>query len=86
MGGGPSKYVEHQERFVRTNYNKYKDELGSNYSPLQVEGKLRQLYANTDTSKENRNSYILDYKWNDVKNKIKPTYSSQSEEKGQRYY
>ena len=86
MGGGPSKYVDYQERFVRDNYHKYKNELGSNYSSLQVQGKLRQLYANTDTVKENRNSYILDYKWNEVKNKVKPSYASKSEEKGMRYY
>jgi hypothetical protein len=71
MGGGPSKYVEHQERFVRDNYQKYKNELGSNYSSLQVQGKLRQLYANSDTSRENRNSYILDHKWVEVSTKNK---------------
>ena len=86
MGGGPSKYVEHQERFVRDNYQKNKNELGSNYSSLQVQGKLRQLYANSDTSKENRNSYILDHKWVEVKNKVNPTYTSKAEERGQRYY
>ena len=75
MGGGPSKYVESQERFVRDNYQKYKNELGSNYSTMQVQGKLRQLYANSDTCKENKNSYILDYKWKEVKNRVKPTYS-----------
>jgi hypothetical protein len=74
MGGGPSKYVEKQECFVRDNYQKYKNELGNNYSSLQVEGKLRQLYANSDTCKENRNSYILDCKWKEVKNRVKPTY------------
>ncbi len=86
MGGGPSKYVENQERFVRDNYDNYKNELGSNYSRMQIQGKLRQLYANSDTSKENKNSYILDYKWNEIKNKVKPIYSSRSEERGTRYY
>jgi hypothetical protein len=86
MGGGHSKYVEHQERFVRDNYHKYKNELGSNYSSLQVQGKLRQLYANSDTSRENRNSYILDHKWIEVKNKVNPTFASRNEARGQRYY
>jgi hypothetical protein len=86
MGSGPSKYVEDQERFVRDNYQKYKNELGSNYSRLQVQGKLRQLYARSDTINENKNSYILDYKWKEVKNKINSTNISNQENKGQRYY
>jgi len=74
MGAGQSRYVEQQEQFVKNNYHKYKNELGNNYSRPQVEGKLRQLYANSDTSRENRNSYILDYKWNEVKSRITPSY------------
>lgn len=66
MGGGDSKYVQAQEEFVRNNYDSYKKEL-PNYSRLQIQGKLRQLYARSDEITENRFSYINETTWKNAK-------------------
>lgn len=86
MGGGESKYVQDQERFVRANVDIYKAVLPSHLSRSQISGKLRQLYANTDTNKNNKNSYILDYTWIEAKKKVSPVYANYDEERGYRRY
>ena len=86
MGSGESKYVRDQERFVNANVEAYKKTLPSHYSRSQIKGKLRQLYANSDSSRDNRNSYILDHVWKDAKSKITPVYSSERERRGERNY
>jgi hypothetical protein len=86
MGSGNSKYVQDQEIFVNANVEAYKKALSSNYSRGQIKGKLRQLYANSDLSRDNHNSYILDHVWKDVKTKITPVYSSERERRGERNY
>jgi hypothetical protein len=78
MGGGPSIHVERQEQFVRENLQKFKKEVNSpqrymteyRYSDEQVKGKLRQLYHNTDTLKENRYAYINETTWGNAKRNI----------------
>lgn len=67
MGGGESKYVQNQERFVKANVENLKKVLPKRYYKQQIEGKLRQLYANSDCSSNNKNSYINDYEWNKAK-------------------
>lgn len=69
MGGGDSKYVQAQEEFVRNNYNLYKKEL-PDYSRLQIQGKLRQLYARSDEITENRFSYINEITWKNAKRNV----------------
>lgn len=69
MGGGDSKYVQAQEEFVRNNYNLYKKEL-PDYSRLQIQGKLRQLYARSDEMTENRFSYINETMWKNAKRNV----------------
>lgn len=86
MGSGESKYVQDQERFVRDNLKQYKDVLGKDYGDSQVKGKLRQLYASTDTHKENKHSYILSYKWEQAKAKVVPIYNNPNEARGARRY
>ena len=86
MGGGDSKYVQDQERFVNANVDNFKQALPEHYSRSQIKGKLRQLYANSDTSRDNRNSYILDNVWNAAKSKTTPVYSSVAERRGERRY
>jgi len=86
MGGGESRYVQDQEIFVRNNVEKYKEALPPRYSREQIKGKLRQLYANSDTIDRNKNSYIMDYEWSKVKSKVTPTYSTVSEMRGARRY
>jgi hypothetical protein len=86
MGSGNSKYVQDQEIFVNANVEAYKKALSSNYSRGQIKGKLRQLYANSDLSRDNHNSYILNHVWKDVKTKITPVYSSERERRGERNY
>ena len=86
MGGGESRYVQDQEIFVRNNVDKYKEVLPSRYSKEQIKGKLRQLYANSDSVDRNKNSYIMDYEWSKAKQKVIPTYSSTSEMNGLRRY
>jgi hypothetical protein len=86
MGGGESKYVQDQERFVRENVEIYKSALPNNYTSSQIKGKLRQLYANTDTHKENKYSYVMDYEWNKVKALVVPKYASHNEMRGERRY
>lgn len=66
MGGGESKYVQAQEEFVRNNYNSYKKALPE-YSQLQIQGKLRQLYARSDEISENKFSYINETTWKNAK-------------------
>ena len=74
MGAGESVYVQKQEAFVRENRERYKNcKHLSGYSQLQIEGKLRQLYAGTDTSYDNRNSYINSTTWNKVRSSVVPT-------------
>jgi hypothetical protein len=85
MGAGESVYVQNQERFVNNNINNYKKVL-PDYSNSQIKGKLRQLYANSDTCQRNKNSYILDYEWSIVKNKVTPVYLSEQERNGYRRY
>lgn len=86
MGSGHSKYVQDQERFVNANVEAYKKALPSYYSRSQIKGKLRQLYANSDLSRDNQNSYILDHVWQNTKSKITPVYSSERERRGERNY
>lgn len=62
MGAGESVYVQKQEAFVRENRDNFKKHLPE-YSRGQIEGKLRQLYAGTDKSQENRYSYINEQNW-----------------------
>jgi hypothetical protein len=73
MGAGESVYVQKQEAFVRANRDTFKKEL-STYSNRQIEGKLRQLYANTDKRKENEYSYINKTAWNNACSKIVPKH------------
>jgi hypothetical protein len=73
MGAGESVYVQKQEAFVRENREAFKKELNG-YSSRQVEGKLRQLYANTDKRKENEYSYINKRSWNNACSKVVPKY------------
>ena len=70
MGGGDSKYVQSQEKFVRENYNSYKSKL-PNYSECQIKGKMRQLYAGTDERRDNRYSYINDQTWKNAKANVR---------------
>ena len=70
MGGGDSKYVQAQEKFVRENYISYKNKL-PNYSECQIKGKMRQLYAGTDERHENRFSYINEQTWKNTKTSLK---------------
>jgi hypothetical protein len=86
MGAGESVYVQNQERFVTANVEIYKKGLPEHYSRSQIKGKLRQLYANSDTSKDNKNSYILHHVWTNAKNNITPVYASEEERKGYRKY
>lgn len=86
MGSGDSKYVQDQERFVNANIDNFKKVLPEHYSRSQIKGKLRQLYANSDTSRDNKSSYILDNVWNTAKTKTAPVYSSIDEKRGLRRY
>jgi hypothetical protein len=86
MGGGNSRYVDDQERFVRDNYEQYKKVVPERIGRLQLEGKLRQLYASSDCVPENRNSYILGHDWADVKKRVQPIYASRAEANGLRRY
>ena len=84
MGGGSSSYesrrIERQEAFVRENVKQFKDTLNKNrrygssynepYSNGQVEGKLRQLYHNSDTCRDNRRSYINPQEWDSAKSSL----------------
>ena len=74
MGGGDSKYVREQEIFVKNNYEEFKNKLPERYCRRQIEGKLRQLYANSDNCKDNRGSYINEYEWGKVKLSAKIVY------------
>jgi hypothetical protein len=75
MGGGESKYVQRQERFVKANVENLKEVLPKRYYKQQIEGKLRQLYARSDCSKENKSAYINEYDWNKAKISAKLVYS-----------
>lgn len=86
MGAGESVYVQNQERFVNANVEIYKKRLPKHYSQSQIKGKLRQLYANSDTSKDNKNSYILHHVWANARNNITPVYASEEERIGYRKY
>lgn len=79
MGAGESVYVQKQEAFVRANRDEFLNKLNNNggnyrYSKLEVEGKLRQLYAGTDTQKKNEWTYINPQNWNYVKSNINIKY------------
>lgn len=67
MGASDSRYIQEQEKFVNANVEVYKRALPDRYSMLQIKGKLRQLYYNTDLRCENRDSYILDNEWRKAK-------------------
>ena len=69
MGAGESVYVQKQEAFVRENREAFKKQL-SGYSRGQIDGKLRQLYAGTDNSRENHYSYISPEKWEKARKSI----------------
>lgn len=69
MGAGESVYVKNQEAFVRENRSKFQSQL-KGYTQTQVDGKLRQLYARTDTNKENNWSYVSPDKWQKVKSSV----------------
>lgn len=81
MGSGQSQYVEAQEKFVNSNYKKYKEILNApnsryidyKYNDAQVKGKLRQMYHNTDELQENRTSYVNRERWVDAKKKLNAT-------------
>jgi len=73
MGAGESVYVQKQEAFVRENREAFKKQL-SGYSRGQIDGKLRQLYAGTDISRENQRSYICAEKWKNAKSSVNITY------------
>ena len=75
MGGGESKYVQHQERFVKANVENLKKVLPDRYYKQQIEGKLRQLYAQSDRNKENRSSYINEYDWEKAKTSARIVYT-----------
>jgi hypothetical protein len=75
MGGGESKYVQRQEKFVKANVENLKKVLPERYYKQQIEGKLRQLYANSDSIKENRTAYINEYDWNKAKISAKLVYT-----------
>jgi acylphosphatase len=72
MGSGQSLYVQKQEAFVRQNREAFKKEL-KGYTRGQIDGKLRQLYAGTDNSKENARSYINSTTWNNARSKVRIT-------------
>ena len=74
MGGGESKYVANQEKFVKKNYEEFKNKLPKHYYRQQIEGKLRQLYANSDSIKDNKRSYINEYDWKSAKIDAKIVY------------
>jgi len=84
MGSGNSRYVEDQERFVRQNYQQYRNVISKDIGQLQIEGKLRQLYASSDECDRNRNAYILSYDWKTAKSKVSPIYESSCQANGQR--
>jgi|Laugresu1bdmlbdd_1035124.scaffolds.fasta_scaffold27237_1 hypothetical protein len=86
MGGGESVYVQDQEKFVRANIDRYKAVLPNRLSRNQIAGKLRQLYANSDTCRDNRDSYILSHDWVEAKKKITPIYANIREQRGERRY
>ena len=69
MGAGESVYVQKQEAFVRENREAFKKQL-TGYSRMQIDGKLRQLYAGTDNSRENQYSYINADKWEKARKSI----------------
>ena len=73
MGAGESVYVQKQEAFVRENREAFKKQL-SGYSRGQIDGKLRQLYAGTDRTKDNHYSYIAPEKWNSARNAVAISY------------
>jgi len=79
MGSSSSIHIEKQETFVRQNLKQFKDELNKErinskyfepYSNGQVEGKLRQLYHNSDVCRDNRRSYINPYEWDNAKKNL----------------
>lgn len=83
MGGGQSYYdrIDNQEKFVNNNLQTFKTALNQNYQSHQykynddqVKGKLRQLYHNSDTSKDNERSYVNKYEWSSVKNRVVVKY------------
>jgi hypothetical protein len=84
MGAGESVYVQDQEKFVRANIDRYKAVLPDRLSRNQIAGKLRQLYANSDTVRENQHSYILSHDWCEAKKKITPIYDNNRERGGYR--
>jgi len=69
MGAGESVYVQNQEAFVRENRSSFKSQL-SGYTQTQVDAKLRQLYAGTDTSSRNNWSYINPNTWEKAKSSV----------------
>lgn len=73
MGAGESVYVQKQEAFVRENREAFKKQL-PNYSNRQIEGKLRQLYAGTDNSRENQYSYICADNWKKARSSVAISY------------
>jgi hypothetical protein len=75
MGGGESKYVQRQERFVKANVENLKRALPDRYYRQQIEGKLRQLYANSDCIRQNKTAYINEYDWNKAKTSAKLVYT-----------
>jgi hypothetical protein len=75
MGAGQSRYVEKQEEFVRANVQNFQKVLPNRYYKQIVEGKLRQLYANTDCSRDNKNSYINSEDWKQAKASVRLVYT-----------
>ena len=59
MGAGESMYVKNQEKFVKANIDNLKQVLPKRYYKQQIEGKLRQLYARSDSLNHNKNTYDL---------------------------
>ena len=71
-----------QYSYILIKSENYKKALPNHYSHSQIKGKLRQLYANTDTRNENKHSYISSYEWGKVKAVVIPKYASVNEMKG----
>jgi len=75
MGSGQSNYVSNQEKYVKANrdiYAKVLNQNGKYYNRYQIEGKLRQEYANRSSN----NGYILDHNWKEAKEIVNSSYGN----------
>ena len=62
--------ISHQVKFKKEVNSPQRYMTEYRYSDEQVKGKLRQLYHNTDTLKENRYAYINETTWGNAKRNI----------------